>query len=78
MSRSRRKNPAGGVTTAKSDKEGKRADHKRYRAYAEDLVRKEKYDDICDRKIKECVWNWPKDGKIWYGLWCKWKGWIRK
>ena len=62
MSRSYKKHPGGGITTAKSDKPGRKSDHRRYRHYANQKVRQGE-EEIEPPNFKENVWNWPKDGK---------------
>lgn len=66
MSRSRKKNPAGGVTTAASDKDDKTRAHQRTRRAAKQVLRAG--EEYCpDRKTTEQVWSYAKDGKAWYG-----------
>jgi hypothetical protein len=66
MARSRKKNPAGGITTSPSDKPGKVPAHRKTRR----LVRVALAiggDDLPDRKQTEKPYSYPKDGKRWYG-----------
>lgn len=53
MSRSYKKHPGGGITTAVSDKPWKKIDHRRYRHYYKDKIRHEEYDDIEPQNIKK-------------------------
>ena len=66
MTRSRKKNPAGGVTTAESDKVDKAAAHRRTR-HAADHALRAGAEDAPDRKQTENPWSYAKDGKRWYG-----------
>jgi len=63
MSRSYRKTPVFGNTSAESDKPGRTKDHRRYRHYYKDMIRHENYDDIEPPNFKEEPWGWPKDGR---------------
>jgi len=72
MSRSYRKTPIFGNTTAESDKPGRKIDHRRYRHYYKDKIRHEEYDDIEPPNYKENPWGWPKDGK---NYWSEGKPW---
>lgn len=67
MSRSRRKTPIGGNTTARSDRSGKRQAHRSVRAHVRHwLMRGDDVPD--DREVKaNNPWGWPKDGKTWHG-----------
>lgn len=68
MSRSYKKVAGGGITTARSDKEYKTAEHRRYRAIIRDLLAHEECEIIPDYKKKYGnTWSAPKDGKcVWY------------
>lgn len=57
MSRSYKKHPGGGITTAMSDKPGRKMDHRRYRHYYKDKIRHEDYDDIEPPNYKENPWS---------------------
>lgn len=72
MSRSYKKHPGGGITTAMSDKPGRKTDHRRYRHYYKDRIRHEDYDNIEPPNVKENPWNWPKDG---HQYWSEGKTW---
>jgi hypothetical protein len=74
MSRSYRKTPVFGMTTSKSDKPGRKIDHRRYRHYYKDKIRHEEYDDIEPPNHKENPWNWPKDGKQYWPEAKTWNG----
>jgi hypothetical protein len=60
MSRSYRKNPAGGITTARTDKPFKRFANR-------SLRRRVRMGDF-DLRLRDISdpWVWPKDGKTWY------------
>jgi hypothetical protein len=65
MSRSRKKSPAGGNCTARSDRYGKTMGHRRTRHEVSLAL---KFDlDAPSRKLTENPWTYPKDGKQWYG-----------
>jgi hypothetical protein len=66
MSRSRKKSPAGGVTTAASDKGDKTRAHQKTRRAAKQALRSGE-EDCPDRKATEQVWSYAKDGKAWHG-----------
>jgi len=66
MSRSKKKSPAAGVTTAASDKEDKTRAHQRTRRAAKQALRAGA-EDCPDRKATEPVWSYAKDGKTWFG-----------
>lgn len=68
MSRSYKRVAGGGITTARSDKEYKTAEHRRYRAIVRDLLAHEECELIPDYKKKYGdTWGAPKDGKcVWY------------
>jgi len=57
MSRSRKKHPITGISTADSDAPGKRLAHKARRAAERSLGRPVDLREVSD------VWCWPKDGK---------------
>jgi hypothetical protein len=63
MTRSRKKNPFSGYTSSESDKPGKVSAHRSYRGYANQLSTENNWDYICDRKLKENPYDYPKDGK---------------
>ena len=66
MSRSYRKNPAGGVTTCQSEKQDKRRGNRSYRKRVRMAI-------LCNLEVMPVlnefyrVWNMGKDGKRWYG-----------
>lgn len=61
MSRSRRKTPICGITTAESDKPGKVADHRRLRRINRQRVA-DGMEPLHVRAVSD-PWNHPKDGK---------------
>lgn len=69
MSRSRRKTPIGGITTAKSEAEWKAKAARRLRAAARQILASRPEDDKLSGKRWEVVnpWDGPKDGKRWFG-----------
>ncbi len=64
MSRSRRKTPIFGHTTARSDKPFKRDEHRRERRKVRSLLKDGKEEMPHRRKYGD-EWNSPKDGKAW-------------
>lgn len=78
MSRSYKKHPGGGITTAVSDKPWKKIDHRRYRHYYKNKIRHEEYDDIEPPEYKEEPWGWPKDGKQYWAEGVDDYRWMRK
>lgn len=64
MSRSRKKNNAGGVTTAKSEKEDKRIWHKRMRTRTKQAIHNG--DEMPHENEVSNPWNMSKDGKTFY------------
>ena len=64
MSRSRRKTPICGITTAESDKPGKVADHRRLRRRNRQRVA-HGMEPLHEREVSD-PWGWPKDGKAYY------------
>lgn len=67
MSRSRRKNPCAGITTARSDKPFKVQEHRAERRVARQVV-KSSCDDSDPRLFAAYgdPWRAPKDGKQWW------------
>jgi hypothetical protein len=65
MARSRRKSPAGGITAARSDKAFKSLAARKLRAA--ERVALAAGADIPHRRAVDSPWNWPKDGKRWFG-----------
>jgi hypothetical protein len=63
MSRSRRKTPIIGFTSAESDAPGKIADTRRVRRRNKMRVQAGK--DPIDARAIGGPWHWPKDGKYW-------------
>jgi hypothetical protein len=61
VSRSRRKTPRFGITTAESEKEYKQQEHSRERSAVRDALITE--DDMPSRKKFGNRWGGPKDGK---------------
>jgi len=70
MSRSRRKTPIYGISTATSEKEGKRIWHKRMRTCERDrlrtLVDPEAHLTTLVPEVSNC-WSMEKDGRQWWG-----------
>lgn len=68
MSRSYRKTPIHGITTARSEKEDKRINHGMFRARERDAIRRGDYED-CPRDMNEVrdLWAMDKDGKCYWG-----------
>lgn len=65
MSRSRKKHPITGITTAETEKEFKRQEHQRERSRVRDALKTEK-EILPDPKQFGDPWDGPKDGKrIW-------------
>lgn len=65
MSRSYKKNPAGGITTARTDRPGKKATHAKYRTAVRCALA-----SGAEPPAEDAVsgpWDWPKDGKSWFG-----------
>ena len=73
MSRSRRKNPIGGIASGPSEKAFKRETHQNFRAKQKELLKKVLDDEEVEvklpRKQRDVVnpWNGPKDGKSYFG-----------
>ena len=65
MSRSRRKYPAGGISKAASDKEGKSRSSRAWRRMVRIAVRLG-IEPPHENEHRE-PWSWAKDGKRWYG-----------
>ena len=63
MSRSRRKTPIIGFTTAESDAPGREADSRRLRR--RNKMRVQAGQDPLDARAIGGPWHWPKDGKAW-------------
>lgn len=65
MSRSRRKTPIHGITTASSDKSSKIASHRRIRRTIRQLVLEKLENPPVEKQITNS-WNFNKDGKKWF------------
>lgn len=65
MTRSVRRTPITGVTTAVSDRPGKALAHRRTRVAARCALAQG--DEPPDRRLTEDPWDYPKDGKLWHG-----------
>lgn len=65
MSRSRRKTPIIGITTARSDKPFKVAEHRRERCAVRTALAS--HADVDLNKAFGNPWNAPKDGHVWVG-----------
>jgi len=69
MSRSRKKHPITGITTAETEKEFKQQEHRRERAAVRDALQTEK-ELLPHPKEFGNRWSGPKDGRTdWTGLW---------
>ncbi len=68
MSRSRRKTPIAGITTAESDAEWKRKAARRLRRHAKTALTIDPLSFALAGKRWDVVnpWDAPKDGKIWF------------
>jgi hypothetical protein len=68
MSRSRKKNPAGGITTARSDKVAKQRANRVARHAARIAIAADpECEAMPDRRAVTNPYKFPKDGKAWYG-----------
>lgn len=69
MSRSRRKTPITGITTASSEKEDKRIANRKLRRVTKEILRRGSLEDDLNlpdiREISD-VWGMAKDGKRWH------------
>ena len=65
MSRSRRKTPIAGNTTARSDKQDKQFANRKYRRVSKIAVAKD--EEIPEKNAVSNVYDFNKDGKRWYG-----------
>lgn len=65
MSRSRKKHPAGGWTTAISDKQDKRLSSRAWRRLVRVALAKGQ-EPPHEKEIRN-PWNWDKDGRQWFG-----------
>lgn len=69
MSRSRRKTPITGITTAQSEKSDKRTANRKLRRVTKEILRRGSLeDDQILPEIREVsnVWSFAKDGKRWH------------
>jgi len=66
MSNSTRNNPAGGWTTARSEKYAKRIANRRFRRKTREAIHHGREPPVHLRQISQ-RWLWPKDGKRWFG-----------
>lgn len=71
MSRSRKKVPITGMTTATSDRDWKRWGHRRDRQSERQALHHGR--DVPDRRTHMDVWNSDRDGKQWCAdpKWCR-------
>lgn len=67
MSRSKRKVPIAGITTARTEKPYKVDEHRSERRTARTRIKSGRPDDIPHPKVFGNPWNGPKDGKRWFG-----------
>lgn len=65
MSRSRKKHPAGGCTTAASDKLGKRLSARAWRRRVR-VALEQNLEPPHEYAVRD-PWDWPKDGQKWFG-----------
>jgi hypothetical protein len=70
MSRSFKRTPIGGNTTAESDKKYKRQEHRRARAMTREALSAGQ--EMPSEKATGSSWNSDKDGKRWYGYREEW------
>lgn len=75
MSRSRRRTPICGITTARSEKSDKRIWHRRARARIHVMLFRAAPDDIPHLDIREVSnpWSMAKDGRQWFGDPLSWR-----
>lgn len=69
MSRSRRKTPIFGITSARSEADDKKLWHKRWRTHQRDQIKTLRPEDDpipIDRNAVSGVWDMRKDGKLWF------------
>lgn len=66
MSKSTRNNPAGGWTTAKSEKYDKMVAHRRFRRREREAIHHGREPPVSLRQVSN-VWDFNKDGKRWFG-----------
>jgi hypothetical protein len=67
MSRSRKKSPAGGITTAESEKGDKQKASRVARRVVREVLAREPDGLLPARREVSNVWTFEKDGKAWYG-----------
>jgi len=67
MSRSKKRTPIGGITTARSEKQDKRLYNRRYRRACKQLLHTTPECELMPH-LRECSdpWVMDKDGKIWF------------
>jgi len=70
MARSRRKNPIGGITTCKSEKEDKRQWHRVLRRTAKQELQAGSEDPVLPKDVSD-PWKMGKDGKTIHWGWEK-------
>lgn len=66
MSRSKRKVPVAGITTARTEKDYKTSAHRSERRTARTKIKGGRPDDIPHPKAFGNPWSGPKDGKCWF------------
>ena len=65
MSRSHKKNPAGGIATCRSEASDKRRWHSQWRMAVKEAMRRGEEVLPAEREVSE-VWMFGKDGKRWF------------
>ena len=70
MSRSRKRTPICGITTARSDRAWKRRGHRSYRQCERQALHAGR--DVPDRRLCMNVWASDKDGKQWVAAGSRW------
>jgi len=66
MSRSKKKTPISGITTAKSEKENKRESNRHFRRKIKENNKQGKAEEIISIKEVSNIWEFDKDGKIFH------------
>jgi hypothetical protein len=67
MSRSRKKSPAGGITTAVSEKSDKQMASRVARRVVREALARDPDGLLPEKREVSDVWTFAKDGKAWYG-----------
>lgn len=69
MGKSYRKTPISGITCSESEKDDKKAWHRRHRRKEAEALRAEDYDNVPDIKEVSNPWTMAKDGKAYMPNW---------